>query len=196
VAAGALHIFVLFALIRGFDYADQFSVRHTMILAGLTLPFAAAGLMALLDLLPARRRAVAGLLIVLGVLVAPTTPWMFDPRNAADAHLRRAGEWIRAQQPAGAKVQTFHHPVAFYANGVHQWSPREGDATRILNEARAHRPDWLVFDLQRMLRSCPSFPADLDAAAQPGELELVAVQQHFAKGRLQRALVYRYHPPA
>jgi hypothetical protein len=148
----------------------------------------------ILDLIPAHRRGPAAILILLG-LVVPTLPWMLDPRNAADAHIRRAGEWIRAQQPTGAKIHTEQHPVVFYATGQRLWSPREHDTARILEHARVHRPDWLVFDLRRAQKACPGFPADLEASAAPGELELADVEEHFAKGQRQFALVYRYHPP-
>ena len=196
-AAGSLHFVIVVLLVLRFDYADLLSVRHTMILAGLTLPFSAAGVAAILDLVPARRRVAVGVLVVIA-LVAPTAPWMFEWRYAHEAYLRRAGEWIRSQQPSGAKVHTTRHRVAFYANGIHQWSPldRDKDIARILAEARAHHSDWLVFDVQRVSRYSPTFLQDLEQAAAPGELTRAHVEEQAVKGKVQRAIIYRYRPPA
>ncbi|MEP0841643.1 MAG: phospholipid carrier-dependent glycosyltransferase [Phycisphaerae bacterium] len=204
-AGGALHIVVSLALILRFNYWELFSVRHAAILAALTLPFSAAGLAggpALAPAVAARLGRNALTALLLAGLTAPTLPWMLEKRNAAELHLRRAGEWIRTQQPAGAKVHTNRFTVAFYANGEWLWSPDEDDVgragvlDRVLVEARVRHPDWLVFDERRMMRISPTFFTDLEGRRLPGEtIERAAVSEHDAKRARQRAIVYRYRPP-
>lgn len=197
MAAGglALHVAVLLALIFQFSYWDMFAVRHTLILAGLTLPFAAAGILAVVSLVPASRRLLVEGLIVAG-LIGPTVPWMIASLNTESLYLRRAGEWIRAQPPDHSRIHTTRFRVAFYGQGVWQWSPTDDDAGRILADARAGRPDWLVFDEKRSQRHRPAFFEELRQQLLPGEtLELAHVERQEAKRAEQRALVYRYRPP-
>lgn len=194
-AAILLHVAVVLRLILQFHYEEMFSVRHVMILAGLTLPFSAAGLAAILDRLPERRRSAAAALILLG-LVAPTLPWMLEPRFAHEAYLRQAGEWIRTRQPAGAKILTTRHRVAFYANGAWIWSTLDANHSWILGEARLHKADWLVFDEQRMLRMSKTFFDDLENLAAPGELERTAVFEQPTRRGVQRAIIYRHRSPS
>ena len=103
-----------------------------------------------LEWVPRAAGLAAGPLLL--ALVVPTLPWMLERRNVQDLYLRRAGEWIRRQQPSGRRVMTTRNMVPFYANGSMVWSPPGADLDSILAEGRVHRPDWLVFDKERLTR--------------------------------------------
>jgi hypothetical protein len=133
--------------------------------------------------------------MVLGiVLIGPTLPWMLETPNAENAHLRRAGEWIREHGGDTPRILTTRHRVAFYANGIHLPSPREADPDLILRWAHDENPGWLVFDQHRMLRESPSFFDDLEAAA-GRTLKRVYMDPPSDRGGTRRVIVYRYHPP-
>jgi hypothetical protein len=190
LAAVSLHVTVLFLLITRFDYHDLISVRHSMILAGLTLPFSAAGIMTLLEAAPERRRGMAAAVVCVA-LFGPTLPYLLISQGADMLAVRRAGEWIRATAGGGQRILTTRNLAVYYANGVPLWSPREPDIERILAEARANRPRWLVFEERRMVRDEPAFFQNLQSASVPNErLELA----HEAPGPRAnaRVLVYRY----
>jgi hypothetical protein len=190
-----VHVVIVYRLVLAFDYWDMLSVRHLLVLSALTLPFSAAGLSLALTAIPGPQRRRAALLLTL-VLIAPTLPWMLERRNVQDLYLRRAGEWIRTQRPAGARILTTRNMVAFYANGVHVWSPPDSELERILAEARSERPDWLVFDEQRAIRHNADFFDDLVRAALPAELiEWVHTETRQNRDRNDTARVYRYVAP-
>jgi hypothetical protein len=194
-AAAALHVLILVGLLVRFDYWDLFSLRHVTVLAGLSLPFSAAGVAAILNaVVRPRRRAVALTLAV--TMIAPTLPWLLETRHADRAYLRRTGEWIRTQAGPAPRIMTTRHRVAFYANGIHVRSPLGADPEQILAQARSQEPDWLVFDQQRMLKAAPSFFEDLEQAVVPGEqLEPVHVESSPDRKGTNRAIVYRYRAP-
>jgi len=192
--AGSLHVVILVALLIRFDYWDLFSLRHVVVLAGLTLPFSAAGVAAILDAVRPRRQRGIVLLLAVG-MIAPTLPWLLEARHADRAYLRRAGEWIRRQGNDAPRVLTTRHRVAFYANGIHVRSPLEPDAPWILDVARNEKADWIVFDERRMLSQCPSFFDDLEQAPLPGEtLDRVYVDPPANHESVLRVIVYRYEP--
>jgi len=196
-AAGLLHVLILVALLIRFDYWGLFSLRHVVVLAGLTLPFSAAGVVAILNTIESRRRRVVAL--ILGVaMIAPTLPWLLEARHADRAYLRRAGEWIRAHTDGTPRILTTRHRVAFYANGIHVFSPLDAEVEPILAEARLRKPDWLVFDERRMLKASAGFFDEIQRARLPGEvLEPVhAESSPTPKGKgANRAIIYRYQAP-
>lgn len=191
-AAGLLHLLILVALIIRFDYWKLFSLRHVMVLAGLTLPFAAAGAAAILDAVKLQRRMVVAIVLAVA-MIGPTLPWLLEKRHLEDAHLRRTGEWIRAHDERKSRILTTRHRVAFYAGGIHVRSPLEVNAGWILDVARNEKPGWLVFDQRRMLRESEGFFDDLEAAA-GGTLELVHVAPPPDREGERRVIVYRYRP--
>jgi hypothetical protein len=187
-----LHLAIVARLLFAFDYWEMLSIRHVLVLGAITVPFAAAGVVMILRYVASERRRLVAAAIAAG-LIAPTLPWMLAPRNDQDVYLRRAGEWIRSQEPSGARVLTTRNMAAFYANGVHVWSPVEPDVGRILAEARAGRPGWMVFDEQRITRTAPAFFSELRDAARPGEvIELVHKEMQRNRDKLDTARVYRY----
>ena len=195
LAVGLLHLLLLIALIIRFNYWELFSLRHVMVLAGLTLPFSAAGVATILGRVPEARRGLVALIVAVA-LIGPTLPWMLEKRYADDVYLRRAGEWIRRQAEGVPRVLAERHQAAFYAGGVRVVSPLGADAGQILAAARQARPEWLVFDERRMLGTSPDFFAELQRAVLPPEvLERVHLEPGSGKRAKDRAIVYHYRAP-
>lgn len=137
------------------------------------------------------------MVLVLIVLVTPTLPWLLETRYVDDAYLRHAGEWIRTHGQRGGRIMTTRHRVVFYAQGQWVRSPENADIGAILGTARAMLPEWIVFDERRMLRMSKSFFQDLHRALAPGEaLETAFNVEGRAGEHAERAIVYRYRPPA
>lgn len=188
----ALHVLILIGLIVRFDYQDVFSIRHVMVLTGLSLPFVAAGVAVLIGLLPDERQGWAALLLG-AALIAPTLPWMLEARHRDDAHYRTAGEWIHANSPVRPRVLTSRFRMAFYARGDYIPAPPEADAASYMRNARATVPDWIAFDERRILRDHPAFFEELSDLVEPGErLEPIRVETNRVGGKPRRVLVYRY----
>ncbi len=189
-----MHIAIVYRLLFSFDYWRLLSVRHVLVLGAITLPYSAAGLRLLLAAVPAPRWRPA-VILLLAVLIGPTLPWMLERRNMQDVYLRRAGEWIRSRQPAGARILTTRNMVAFYAHGVHVWSPPDHELARILAEVQARRPDWLVLDEQRCLKGNPRFFDELSRASF-GDLSIDSVHRESQRNRdkMDTAVVYRLRP--
>ncbi|MBI4580267.1 MAG: glycosyltransferase family 39 protein [Planctomycetes bacterium] len=193
--AMGLHVAILAALLIQFDYWKAFSLRHVMILAGLTLPFAAAGVVLIVESLPEKRQDWATLLLGLG-LVAPTLPWMFEPRHGDEAHHYSAARWMHDNTPHSPRVLADRHRMAFYAGGDYIPAPWHGNAAAYLARARTSHPDWLAFDERRMLREYPHFFDDLAAAVVPGErVERARIETNKTRHGPRRVLIYHYLPP-
>ncbi len=209
MAAWCLHAGVCVLLIRAFDYWDLFSVRHVLVLTALTLPWTAAGLVALVDLLTHVRpspRATRHAAVAIGaVLVAPTLPWLLRAPNTDDAYMRRAGEWIAAHYPRPQRILTDQWHVPFYARGT-LCERREGTATIrwpgtadpavLVDWVRRERPDLVVLDEFRLRRRNPAFFDELPrAAARQDMFRLVyRTEGKIDPRRPRRALVYEVAP--
>lgn len=187
-----LHLLVCILLILRFDYAGLFSLRHILIPAALTLPFAAAGVTALIERAAADRRRNAMLLAV-ALLVGPTLPWLFETRHTDAIHIRRAGQYIRDNSDHRPRVFTERTRAAFYADGdiLHNWN--KGDAAGALNKARKRHADWLVFDVARAQRHNPDYFTELENAIRPGET-LARIEIRDPHNRYT-AYVYRFLTP-
>lgn len=191
-----VHLLLLFALILNYDYWDLLSMRHVLIPAALTIPFTAAGVVAILDRVSEPRRRIAGAVVGM-LLIGPTLPWMLEVRHGEQVYLREAGQWLRDNHTTDRpRVMTTRQRVTFYANGVQVWCPRESDPGRILAEARERRPDYLVFDAGRRTRDQSDFFEVIERMQQPRErLELIHATQLKAGNTKHRALIYRYEAP-
>jgi len=174
-AAGALHFLVLILLVVNFDYHGKLSVRHTLVLAVLPLPWAAAAaewiVLRLNHLRSAQkgeqRREVAAppwwwWVAVALALTAPTSFWLLRHLQPNTAYLRSAGEWLAANRPRAALVMTTENRVPFYAgkNRCH-WPEENGRVDELLAHLDLFRPDVLVLDLRRATGSNPRFPDQL-----------------------------------
>ena len=198
LGAWVLHFCVCVLLISGFEYAELFSVRHVLILAALTLPWSAAGLVALADRAGRRRRwAVLALAVV---VVVPTLPWLLRTPNWETAYLRDAGEWIRQAYPVPQRILTDRWRAAFYARGelcerfedsqCVRW-PGTADAVELLNWIRDEKPDLVVLDEHRLRRQDATFFEQLDRVAiRPGHLRLVYTTGNTRWSRGNHARVY------
>lgn len=195
VGAMALHLAILAFLIINFDYLKLFSLRHVMVLAGLTLPFSAAGIAIVLDRVLVDRRRLVMTLLAVG-LIGPTLPWMLEKRFVEAVHIRRAGEWIRQQDQDAPRIMTTRHLAALYANGVHIWCPWDLDAPWVLAEARQRGPNWMMFeDVPNPEQAEAFFNALKESLGRGEQLERV----HETAGdapKAHRAIIFRYRPPS
>lgn len=203
-ALWAVHAAVCVLLITRFDYGDVFSTRHAFVLAALTLPWTAAGLILLADYVTARLRRPrapawlwAGMAVV---VIGPTLPWLLRTPNAGDAYLRTAGEWIRDHYPGPQRILTDRWRVAMYAGKTFQerfegdqvvrW-PGTADAAELVAWVRGESPDLVVLDEHRLRKSNPAFFPELDELAiEPGTLRLVRSVTGTVDGRARGALIY------
>ncbi len=188
-----LHLLILIGLIVRMNYADLLSLRHVLVLAGLTMPFAGAGVVEIGQRFHARRPVVAAAVLI-ALLVAPTLPWLVATPYADDVYLRRAGEWIRRHSAAPTpRVMAERHRVAFYADGEPIVFQEAMTAGEVLELARRSDPEWLVLDERRTLRSHPGFLEELHRGLRPGEtLELMHTESGGGRRTASRALIYRY----
>lgn len=194
--AVGLHVAILMALIVQFNYQDLFSLRHVMVLTGLTLPFAAAGVIAFIESLSERSQGWAAVLVGLG-LIAPTLPWMFEIRHRDDAHFRSAAAWMRENSDGRPRILTERHRMAFYANGDYIPGLFTADAAQYLARARKHRPDWLAFDERRITKESPGFFNELEASVTEGEkLYVQRIESNYLSQGTRRVLIYHYIPSA
>ena len=191
-AVGTLHLLILITLIIQFDYWKLFSLRHVMILAGLTLPFSAAGVAMILDCVPERRRRLVASLLWVG-LIGPTLPWMLETRHASNLYLRRAADWVRAHAETEPCVLTNRVRVAFYAGGKYVASPKGAGVGAVLAEARQAGANWLVFDTRRIMKDSPHFFVDLERQTS-ADHTLMRVHEERGTGKRtgDRAIIYRY----
>lgn len=193
LGAVVLHLVLLVRLIVGFDYEGLFSLRHVMVLAGLTLPFSAAGVADMLQLAPPTRRLLTGALLFIG-MIAPTAPWMFEQRFADDAHYLQAAAYIRDHTAGTPRVMTDRFRIALYARGPRIDAPYSTDPRAFLKAARRVHPQWLVFDRERIARHAPDFFTGLEALPRPGETLILehTVTQPTRRGD-RHVLIYRYN---
>jgi len=197
MAALSLHVMIAIALIVRFDYWTWFSLRHVMILAGLTLPFSAAGIAAILEMVPCRRHRIIAIVLVMA-LVGPTVPWMLETRHNDQLHIRKAGQWIceHGERAGQLAIMTNRHRAAFYANGTWIGCPSEDEVDQILTEARYRRPQWLVFDEKRCIKAVPDFFERLERSTITGEtLQRVNIVSASDDLDNDRAIIYRYEAP-
>ncbi|MGB9625842.1 MAG: glycosyltransferase family 39 protein [Phycisphaerae bacterium] len=201
--AWCLHAVVCVLLIHTFDYRDLFSLRHVLVLAALTLPWTAAGLIRLVDLAAGNvrwldRRVAWALAAVL--LVGPTSPWLLRAPNREYVHLQQAGEWIASRYPRPQRILTDQWHVPFYAraefcerqeNGHTIRWPGTADAAALVEWVRRERPTIVVLDESRLLRRNPEFFRQLDALiGADGLLRLVHTIRADDSGQIRTARVY------
>jgi len=202
--AWCLHAVVCVLLIHTFSYWDLFSLRHVLILAALTLPWTAAGLIRLVDLAAASNvrwlnRRVAWILAA-ALLIGPTLPWLLRAPNREYIHLRRAGEWIADHYARPQCILTDQWHVPFYARArfcerhvdgqTIRW-PGTADAAGLVEWVRREKPTIGVLDESRLLRQNAEFFRQLDPLiAADGLLQLVHTIRARDSGQMRAARVY------
>jgi hypothetical protein len=184
LAAGLFHTIICVQLVLRFDYSDLFALRHMLVSAALTLPFAAAGVVAVADAIRARRggrRSALSEAAVLAIVVAPTLPWLLRAPNREHAYMREAASWIRANVGGSPMIITNEWRIAYYAGGVycrrvingrwHAWSGRS-DPANLLDWVRAEKPDLVVLDERPLCLVQPDFFERLkEQTGSPARLE-------------------------
>lgn len=208
VGAWLLHVAVCVLLIYRYDYGDLFSVRHVLVLTALTLPWTAAGLTAIVDLMTAVPRswltpARAWALMAL-ILVAPTLPWLLRTPNAEYAYLRQAGQWIHAHYPQPQCIMTDQWHVPFYARArfceryANGWTihwPGTADAAELVAWVQRERPTLVVLERHHLQRENAAFFDDLNRLAlTPGLLRQVHTVSSDDPKHSKAALIYEVRP--
>jgi len=148
---------IILTQLRASSYDHQISTRYMLLPAALSLPWAASGLVALLDrlLAPAKsgNAARAGLL-VLG-LIAPLIPqivYHLRPINGECWAYRAAGRWLDEQVSAGELVMAHDRleQLMFYAGRARpndaEWLrfPEAADLAETAAQIHHRRPVWFV----------------------------------------------------
>ncbi len=148
---------IILTQLRASSYDHQISTRYMLLPAALSLPWAASGLVALLDRLLASTRSgntVRVGLLILG-LVAPLAPqiaYHLRPINGERWAYRAAGRWLGEQMSVGEVVMGHDRleQLMFYAGRAR---PNDANWLRFSEAAgpsetatqiQRHRPVWFV----------------------------------------------------
>lgn len=140
----ALHVSAV--LLRGRSFG-VISTRYLVPVVALTLPWSAAGLLALSSWVrtqPSRVRRVA-LVAAIAPSVLLLAPLRHGP-NAGKLCLRAAGLWLRAHsRPADLVLSPLKlAPLLYYADRAQFWPPL-AEPAQMCSAAQAARPAWLVY---------------------------------------------------
>ncbi len=196
LAAMGLHFALLHALHLSYGYV---SLRHLLVVSGLTLPFSAATFVWLVDSASAAyaakkgqpARVVRRSAYVVGTLalIAPTLPWMLEPIGENRGYLTRAGRWLAQHSRPGELVLTTRTRVAFYAGLPLVYGPDTGQIPHILRDIERYRPVYYVIEKHHITANDrnPNFFEDLRGSSLAERLQ----QIHEEKTRKQTVLIYR-----
>ncbi len=194
--AALLHLSLVYALASSYGYL---SLRHLLTLAVLTLPFAAATFVWIVDQASVRlafgrdRRArfVRPLVYLVGVVVvvAPTVPWMLRPIGGGKGYLVAAGRWLHHHSQPGELVFTSRSRVAYYAERPMRVAPDTGSVKKVLAGIKAIKPDYYVVDQVHITapHRNPDFFAGLESRPLRRRLELI----HEEPGPTGKVVIYR-----
>lgn len=208
LATGVLHAGVCVLLVLRFDYWDLIALRHVLVMAAVTLPFAAAGMVALATALPLairRIQAPAAWLVVGAAVIGPTLPWLLRAPNREHEYVRRTADWIHDAYKTPQRVITNEWRIPYYAGGNYvrvvidgrwaQWSGK-ADVADLLGWVRGQRPDLVVLDERPLRTANAGFFDELDRATQAnGELRLVKTIASVGTKHPMQARVYEYRGP-
>jgi hypothetical protein len=155
-------------LVVNFNYGKDLSQRHTLVLAALLLPWAAAGLDWIVRRVRERRPTANGAVvwtIALVVAIAPTSYWLLRRRNPDTAHLAAAGRWLAENRPETALVLSSEPRVAFYADkSLKRWPAENARLDELLSHVDLFRPDVVALDVHEALSRNPAFLDELHAS--------------------------------
>lgn len=171
-AAGALHFAVLMLLVVNFAYDSELSQRHTLVLAVLILPWAAAALNDIVAAVLKRRPAAAPALVwtvAIAIIVGSIAYWLFRPRQQNTRYMREAAVWLAEHRPDTRLVMTAEYRVGFYADKrIKRWPAERADVHELVQHIDDYSPDILALDVHRVTRTDPDFVVKLlaDTGAQ------------------------------
>lgn len=203
--AAAMHTVLLHALHLSFGYLGR---RHVLVLAALTLPFAAATFGWLVDQASgwlASKHRVSGRLVravlhLLGgaTVVGPTLPWMVRPIGGGSAHLVAAGRWLHEHSRPGEMVLTYDSRIAYYAERPMQTWPDTSttdDLTRQITDLKAV---YFVMEKPRDVgqERRRRFYEEFGASPLRARLTLIYEQAHLAPPSPDKVLIFRIAQPA
>jgi hypothetical protein len=133
------------------DRKGYLNPRHLLVIVMLGLPFAAIFLDHLLREARGTRRRVAALVFAVACVV-PLAFYALRVPNGTDAHLRRAAEWLRTQDPAVSQKTvlggTIERRIAFYADSgfLEHWYAEPADAEIVAARIVRERPAYLAVE--------------------------------------------------
>ncbi len=197
--AAGLHVCLLYALSSSFGYL---SLRHVLILAALTLPFAGATFVWLVDQASIRvasrhsrrARVVRPVLYLVGVVsvIAPTVPWMLRPIGGGNGYLISAGRWLHAHSEPDEAVLTTRNRIAYYAERTMVPGPDTGQIKHLVSYIRQLNPHYLVIEEGHITSPDrnPDFFADLENSPLSRRLELIHEEPSRDAGD-SKVLIYR-----
>ncbi len=200
VLAFLLHMGLLYALYSSFGYL---SLRHLLVPAALTLPFAAATFGWLVDQASIRlgsrhhrrARVVRPLAYLVGIaaVVGPTTPWMLRTIGPGSGFLMKAGRWLHAHSQPGDLVLTTRNRAAYYAELPMALAPDSGSVDELARSIDQQKPDYVVIERahETVSHRNPNFFADLAASPLRHRLELIHEEAPAEPNRRARVFIYR-----
>lgn len=199
-AAGVVHFGVLMLLVLNFNYGEDLSQRHTLVLAALLLPWAAAGLDWIVRRVCERRPTANGAVvwtIALVVAIAPTSYWLLRLRNPDTAHLAKAGRWLAEHRPEAALVLSSEPRVAFYADkALKRWPAENARLDELLSHVDLFRPNVVALDVHEVLSRNPTFLDELHASPAAAErlTQIYAIAVRDQRKRPKRIILFDATP--
>ncbi len=146
----AMHFAATALLVHRHGYLDP---RHTLVVVGLLIPFAAMALC----YAAARLRPAAGVSLLV-VACLPLAVYSLRIPNGVDGFVRRAGEWLADEDPHASQRLLLggssQRRIAFYADTRFQpWPENEPAPQRRFDALRAHllgsNPDYFAIEVGR-----------------------------------------------
>jgi len=158
-AAFALHAFLLCALQSSYGYLDR---RHTLVLAALAMPLAAAGLVYLAQRIRPQANFGFQLAAIIGLCVLLTGPWLLRPVNRGHEHVRAAARWFSENTPPDAFLVGNRrlHRVALCADRAFaEWPWYQGRVPELVEFLASYARPNTYLAIDTLLMTTPPRPA-------------------------------------
>ena len=203
--AFVLHMCLLYALFSSYGYL---SLRHLLVPAALTLPFAAATCVRLVDQISVlagsrhdrRARVVRPIvyLVTLTAVIGPTLPRALRPLGQTNDYLIAAGRWLHEHSQPGQTVLTTRNRIAYSAELTMLPGPDTGQMKHLASYIRQLKPTYYVVEASHVTSPDrnPDFFADLEASPLGKRLAPIHEERARPPNRKGRVLIYRVDPSA
>lgn len=205
VVALLLQVVLLFALHRTYGYV---SLRHALVPAVLTLPWAAATFVWLIDHVSAwyafhhdrRVRRVRPVACLVGglIVIGPTVPWLIRPIGGGSRFLMTAGRWLHDHSRPGEVVLAGCTRTAYFSGlPMVPWATFDS-VDDLRNQINTHKPKYVVIDLSRVVSEDrnPRFLDQLQASDLRNRLAVIHREVNPIEGLRGTILIYRVVGPA
>ena len=156
-AAFALHAFLLCALQSSYGYLDR---RHTLVLAALAMPLAAAGLVYLAQRIRPQANFGFQLAAIIGLCVLLTGPWLLRPVNRGHEHAMRRPVGSR-RTPTGRLLVGNRrlHRVALSADALRRVAMVPGTRAGMVEFLASYARPNTYLAIDTLLMTTPPRPA-------------------------------------